>query len=54
MAIEQLTAQRQVESLDLAGGGRGRRLGQPVGNRVVPADLVEEVSDLLCKQWLPI
>jgi hypothetical protein len=42
MTIEQLTAQRQVESLDLARGGRGRRLGEPVRERVLPADLGEQ------------
>src|SRR5688500_19030273 len=42
MTIEQLTAQRQVESLDLARSGRGRRLGEPVRDRVLPADLVEQ------------
>jgi hypothetical protein len=30
MTIEQLAAQRQMKSLDLARGGRRRRLGEPV------------------------
>jgi len=41
-AVEPLTAQRQVEPLDLAGrGGRGRG-GEPVGDAVLAADLVEQ------------
>jgi len=40
--IEQFPAQREVEAFDLAGRGRRRRLGQPVGDPVVPADLVEQ------------
>jgi hypothetical protein len=42
MTIEQLTAQRQVESLDLPGRGGGRRLGEPVRDRVLPADFVKQ------------
>jgi hypothetical protein len=41
-AVEQLTAQRPVEPLDLPGGGRRPRLGQPVRDAVIPADPVEQ------------
>jgi hypothetical protein len=36
-----LGAQRAVEALDLAGGGRARR-GEAMGDAVLPADLVEQ------------
>jgi hypothetical protein len=44
MTIEQLTTQRQVESLDLPGRGGGRRLGEPVGDRVLPQILSNNTS----------
>ena len=37
-----LAAQGLVEALDLARRGRRARLGEPVRDRVAPADLVEE------------
>jgi len=42
MIIKQFTAEGEVEPFDLPGGGRRRRLGQPVSDRVVAADLVEQ------------
>jgi hypothetical protein len=40
--VEQLAAQRLMKTFDLAGGGRGARLGQPGGDAVLPADPLEE------------
>ena len=40
--VQQLAAQGQVEPLHLPGRGRRRRLGQPMGDAVVAADLVEQ------------
>jgi hypothetical protein len=42
MPVEQLAAQGQVEPLDLAGGSRRGRGGQPVGDAVLAADLVKQ------------
>jgi hypothetical protein len=40
--IQQLALQGLVEALDLPGGSRGVNLGEPVGDAVLPADLVEQ------------
>jgi hypothetical protein len=42
VVVEQLAAQRPVEPLDLAGGGRMAGRGQPVDDAVVAADPVEQ------------
>src|SRR5215468_9197022 len=42
MSIQQLAAQGQVEPLDLAGGGRRGRGGEPVSDAILAADLVEQ------------
>lgn len=60
MVVEQFTAQSEMESFDLPGRGRRRRLGQPVRDRVVAADLVEQhltalteaVGELLAIEFL--
>lgn len=41
-AVEPLTAQRQVEPLDRASRGGRDRGGEPVGDAVLAADLVEQ------------
>jgi hypothetical protein len=42
VVAQQLAAQRLVEALDLAGGGRAGGLGEAVGDAVVAADPVEQ------------
>ena len=43
--VEQLALQGLVQPLDLAGRGRRVDLGEPVGDAVLPADLVEQDLD---------